>query len=286
MTDIQEPTYDQAFERAVAEREGTPAEQVEKPAEPVEATAETKPPEVETPKAEDPKPDQKPEASAVDLQELERLRQYERSNEGRIAAFQREQEATRRELDKLRKEAEESRRQKEQAAVSETLGSIEKDYPELATVLKKMTGEDLKAAIKQIVAEEVTPLKQTVAPLVERTARQSEDEARRFLNEKHPGWIELVRSDEYRKWLAEQPSAIREMNSSPDAASAARLLDIYKKDVGLIAQPKPDPKADRLKELERSQLLPSRQARDENAGTYDHEFARWANKIESGMRAH
>lgn len=305
MTDTtQEPTYDQDFATTVAEMEGAPAEQIDQPAQPAasaEATAETKPAEVTAeaqPKAEETKPAAAAASSApaVDPQEFERLRQYERSNEGRIAAFQRTQDELRRELEKARREAQEAkesgRPQEESlpAEDSEEWKQFATDYPTIAAVMRKSAGKDLKGVIKAIVSEEVAPVKQAVDPLVTRSAQQAEADARALLNERHPGWVETVRSDEYRQWLAAQPASLQQMNRSPDPAEAARLLDIYKKDLGVAApqpKPQPAPKVDRQKELEQAALPPSRQSReDQDGGSYDVMFAAQARKIESGMRAH
>jgi DNA repair exonuclease SbcCD ATPase subunit len=69
--------------------------------------------------------------------------------------------------------------------------------------------------------------------------RQKEEEAERITAEKqltamHPDFTELKESDDFLKWLEEQPSSISDgvYRNNTDVRWAARVIDLYKADVG------------------------------------------------------
>lgn len=69
--------------------------------------------------------------------------------------------------------------------------------------------------------------------------RQKEEEAERITAEKqltamHPDFKELKESDDFLKWLEEQPSSISDgvYRNNTDVRWAARVIDLYKADVG------------------------------------------------------
>jgi len=69
--------------------------------------------------------------------------------------------------------------------------------------------------------------------------RQREEEAERITAEKqltamHPDFKELKESDDFLKWLEEQPSSISDgvYRNNTDVRWAARVIDLYKADVG------------------------------------------------------
>ena len=69
--------------------------------------------------------------------------------------------------------------------------------------------------------------------------RQKEEEAERITAEKqltamHPDFTELKQSDDFLKWLEEQPSSISDgvYRNNTDVRWAARVIDLYKADVG------------------------------------------------------
>ena len=69
--------------------------------------------------------------------------------------------------------------------------------------------------------------------------RQKEEEAERITAEKqlsalHPDFKELKESDDFLRWLEEQPSSISDgvYRNNTDVRWAARVIDLYKADVG------------------------------------------------------
>lgn len=69
--------------------------------------------------------------------------------------------------------------------------------------------------------------------------RQKEEEAERVTAEKqltalHPDFMELKESDDFLQWLEEQPSSISDgvYRNNTDVRWAARVIDLYKADVG------------------------------------------------------
>tara|TARA_R100000654_G_scaffold26160_2_gene49683 strand:- start:606 stop:995 length:390 start_codon:yes stop_codon:yes gene_type:complete len=67
--------------------------------------------------------------------------------------------------------------------------------------------------------------------------RQSAEER---LMEKHPDFNDIRNSDDFHAWAKEQPQSIQDWiydnSDNPDLAS--RALDLFKKDVGIEAEPK------------------------------------------------
>ena len=46
----------------------------------------------------------------------------------------------------------------------------------------------------------------------------------------HPGWVELVRTEEFGKWFDKQPTSVRSLGASERAEDSILVLDLYKRD--------------------------------------------------------
>lgn len=47
----------------------------------------------------------------------------------------------------------------------------------------------------------------------------------------HPGWIDLVRTNQFSTWVKSQPASVRRLTQSDRAEDAILVLDLYKRDV-------------------------------------------------------
>lgn len=58
--------------------------------------------------------------------------------------------------------------------------------------------------------------------------RDWQAEVERLIEQRHPGWQGLIKSEAFHKWLASQPEDIKKLADSPDPADAIALLDKFK----------------------------------------------------------
>lgn len=63
------------------------------------------------------------------------------------------------------------------------------------------------------------------------TAEQREAQliAERELSDRHPKWIETVRSPEFKDWKDKQPEAVKALGASSDVSDADKLITMFKK---------------------------------------------------------
>jgi hypothetical protein len=60
---------------------------------------------------------------------------------------------------------------------------------------------------------------------------------RQYLDERHPGWLQVIRAEPFKRWLAAQPAYVQSAYSRPmRAGDAASLLDQFKRDTPEWAQ--------------------------------------------------
>jgi hypothetical protein len=66
----------------------------------------------------------------------------------------------------------------------------------------------------------------------ERSARQGEarQAERQKVEAAHPGWVALVRTDDFRNWLSGQPASVKELTASDRAEDAIIILNLFKLD--------------------------------------------------------
>jgi hypothetical protein len=63
-----------------------------------------------------------------------------------------------------------------------------------------------------------------------RAEQQAGASERHKVEAAHPGWLQTVRSDDFRQWMGRQPGSVQNLAASPRADDAILLIDLYKRD--------------------------------------------------------
>jgi len=114
----------------------------------------------------------------------------------------------------------------------EELEEFKTKYPDVFEVVE--TVAHMQSESKAKVLEE------RLSQLQEREAQMLRQSAEERLMEKHPDFNEIRNSDDFHKWAKEQPQSIQDWiyNNSDNPDLASRALDLFKKDLGIEAEPK------------------------------------------------
>jgi len=114
----------------------------------------------------------------------------------------------------------------------EELEEFKTKYPDVFEVVE--TVAHMQSESKSKVLEE------RLSQLQERETQMLRQSAEERLMEKHPDFNDIRNSDDFHSWAKEQPQSIQDWiydnSDNPDLAS--RALDLFKKDVGIEAEPK------------------------------------------------
>lgn len=97
------------------------------------------------------------------------------------------------------------------------------DYPELASALEKRLA-DFDQALNARLGE----IEHKVTPLEEKAHEEYVNSQLAVLETKHPDWQQVTSSEEFSKWITEQPEAVRELGNSLDAHDASFLIETFK----------------------------------------------------------
>ena len=154
--------------------------------------------------------------------ERDNLMQYKRSNEGRVSALQRKIT----ELEQQVKTASVQRTSPPEntEVTQEEWAKFEQEYPEIAMAINtRITG--MERALQRDVAGQIG---QAVQPLQNAEQERYKSNQVAALEAAHPGWVDVVRSEEFNGWLQRQPLAVQQLMESEDASEASYLLDTYK----------------------------------------------------------
>jgi hypothetical protein len=114
----------------------------------------------------------------------------------------------------------------------EELEEFKTKYPDVFEVVE--TVAHMQSESKAKVLEE------RLSQLQEREAQMLRQSAEERLMEKHPDFNEIRNSDDFHAWAKEQPQSIQDWiyNNSDNPDLASRALDLFKKDLGIEAEPK------------------------------------------------
>lgn len=52
----------------------------------------------------------------------------------------------------------------------------------------------------------------------------------RLLEQAHPGWLSIAKSEKFQQWKKKQPQSVQALGDSPHAKDAILMLDIFKRD--------------------------------------------------------
>lgn len=166
--------------------------------------------------------------------------QYRRSQEGRIAAFQRQIDDLKRAQDaaapqgkaadqaaaKPNGAAAEAHQEAQDAFASDGWKTLAEEYPEIAQAVR---------AVVDPLAKEVAPFKAHIAAVQEDRQRQAADRELHALTERMPDWNEVIVSNKpaFTRWMNEQPRYVyegfeRNKNAIVDADEAADIIGRFK----------------------------------------------------------
>lgn len=191
--------------------------------------------------------------------DLVALQHYKRSNEGRVAAFQRR-------IAELEQAAPKPAQGQQQTGAenapaylqSEEFKRFQEDYPEVAGPI---------AAILQAQAQQIENLNQTFSGLSQEQQERVLAEQETLLAGQHPDWLEVTSSPSFGEWVAKQPrfvqeGIVRNGHGIVDGDEAARILSLYKADTGATQLPatggKSTIEARRKRQLQSATSVPSR----------------------------
>lgn len=192
--------------------------------------------------------------------ELEQLRQYRSSNEGRVSALQRKIDGLNSDLQTLQQNGQGNSQAandiREQIKVNtEDLDSVAENFPEFAPLVATMKAQQEKIAQFEAQNQQLHGLVET--NVIKPAAKKAEEDARNELIKEHNDFAEIESNKAFWNWLDEQPQAVRNMAQSSDVSDVSYLVSSFKKSPAYQpkTQQKPSVKIDR--KLEDMQTLPS-----------------------------
>lgn len=291
MTDNQENEFEAAFREATgepAEADTPPQQEPETTGEAADAAADqtgaTEPP------ANDPDTANQPDiwANATDEQKaayqaaIDKLEHKQRSDDGRVARYQRDRDIAQRKLETLVSAAQKDGEDLRALVASDEWQKAKADYGDdlgpVFNALERLT--DQQAGVSE-------RFKQMDADTVE------EIETANFqtLDEKAPDWRNLLAREDFSPWLQSQPKPWQdafEQNRERlvDPTSALELVSRFRVHVALAEQPPKTPEVQldpkRARQLDGARSATSRTpvVADHGGGDFDAEFNRAAAAIE------
>jgi chromosome segregation ATPase len=160
---------------------------------------------------------------------LKYYEQYQKSNEGRVAALQRQLDEQRQQLSKLQEgglgnsnQAKALEKSIEDNEID--LEGLDQDIPELGKLVNavKSIKQDLNS-VRNTVQKDV------MEPMREQQARESQDREARTLAEMHPDYEDIQRDKNFWDWVDSQHPTIQKLADTNHAGDAAYLIDLFKK---------------------------------------------------------
>lgn len=117
------------------------------------------------------------------------------------------------------------------AKYSAALKNIQRDYPDLAEFVEAARAE-LRAGFPAQEKVDVAGLKTEVSTSVSQQLEQARAAAAQarvlaFVDFKHDGWEETVKTPEFKAWHAAQAPEVQALSGSDKAKDAIRMLDLY-----------------------------------------------------------
>lgn len=105
----------------------------------------------------------------------------------------------------------------------EAMARLKADYPEFADAMESALNERLSSIEQQLKQQlQQQPAQPTVTP---QEIAQLRSEM--YVEVKHPGWQERVRTPEFVGWLQRQPREVQMLAASESPQDAVRLLDLH-----------------------------------------------------------
>ena len=113
----------------------------------------------------------------------------------------------------------------------EDLEKFKEEYPDVFEVVETVAHMQSN--------EKAKALEEKLSTLEAREQETLQREAEARLQRKHPDFVDIKNSEIFQNWTKEQPESIRKWieSNSNDADLAIRALDLFKRDIGLDANP-------------------------------------------------
>jgi hypothetical protein len=180
--------------------------------------------------------------------EFEKLQHRVLSDDGRVAAYQRQRDELAEKLKQL-EEGGSSRAEHVQNAqdAEAMLKAIELDYPELANPIKGLIGAAIEDAKKTLLKD----VDSRIAPVVEREQRAQAEQTHNVVLQAHEDAYAVLASPDFSQWLAKKPPGIRALYNSRSTDDAIEMLNLYK-----IENPPAKSAADSREDLLNQSLTP------------------------------
>jgi chromosome segregation ATPase len=194
-----------------------------------------------------------------------------KSVNGRIAAYQKQYEESRKELEALKQSQQEAQQQAAakppppdpastpEQQLPQEWSQMEREFPEIAKAIEARYGKEpvsreqvatlVESKAKEITETRLTPIEQAEEQRREAAEQVYLEQQYAALQAAHPDWQKVARSAEFKQWVAGQPEGLREMINSVDAGEASALLDLYK-----AKNPQQKTPSDRTTRLRRAAL--------------------------------
>lgn len=164
--------------------------------------------------------------------ELEYYKHGFATNRGRVSAYQKRINELETKLKEMQKPGESAKDGSDADSGDNPEGSgmsdeqwneFADDYPELAGALEKRL-----AGFDQALNARLGEIEHKVSPLEEKAHEEYVNGQLAVLAERHPDWQQVTSSEEFSKWITEQPEAVRELGNSLDAQDASFLIETFK----------------------------------------------------------
>jgi len=142
----------------------------------------------------------------------------------------------------------------------EELATFKETYPDVYDVVESVAQTQAQEQLEKVKAE--------IAELREKEFESAAREAALVLRQLHPDFDEIAESDEFQEWAQSQHATIQDWiyDNPTDATLAARALDLYKRDAGILSDKKEVKKPKKKKEVDAAEAVLIKDSVDPNAG--------------------
>ena len=178
------------------------------------------------------------ESTTVEPEEIEPVSAEEKTFKKRYGDLRRHSQEKEREfqkqIDEIKGQLDKATKKEMKLPKSdEDIETWAKEYPDVAAIVETIA---MKKAKEQSVA-----LEQRMKSIDELSATAAREKAEAELLKIHPDFDTIRDTDAFHEWADEQPKWVQDAlyENDNDARSAARAIDLYKNDKGLVKEDKP-----------------------------------------------
>lgn len=178
-----------------------------------------------------------------------------------------------RELERLKAELQEKSKEEFKLPTSEEeIEAWAQKFPEVAKIVDSIAQKRAREASTQV--------EQSMSDLRKMKSQLEREKAEHQLTQMHPDFGNIRQDPAFHEWVGQQPEYIKDAlyRNETDAVAAARAIDLYKADKGIIAQKRSDTQ---LKK-EAAQAVPKASSGSPAASSN----AKWSESRVAGLTAH